>query len=130
MRKIILLKFFVISIFYLNFQRVTAAQPLPSPAPSPREAHAIRVLIYGAQLSPDPVTLNAVRSLIGSMVANLRIKTYKVYGWGPEGGFDACIVPHYPQSWALDEIYSELLTIQANERTTVYRVTKVASCDE
>jgi hypothetical protein len=109
-----------------------AQQTQLAPAPTVVQSQrALEVSIYGRGPGPtfDSKALSAVRSVIGTAVAEGVIDTYITYGYGREGGMSSCIqLSPFQNSEKLSQLKSNLLQIMPNSNTTSYVVSVGFAC--
>ena len=108
------------------FYSIVAAVLMSNTA-SATENRAIKIQVFGVQMAPKAEDYQAVRAVIGGLVADLAIEKYVVNGWGIEGGFDVCI--QQSAFTKLEDILAKLKAIRVDASVTHFSAEPTLNCN-
>ncbi len=122
----ILAVLFTTIILNASLSLASPETPTPTPTPAP-EMRAIEVSFFGGIAGFDDVAYKAVKSLMGTLLAEGTIDQYKTTFWGREGGSSFCIELSSKPKSTLTQIAQMLGAIHPRDNS-VYEFSSVVKC--
>lgn len=113
------------SLLLLLGSSAFAAGPGQDPGEEPR---AVRVSVLGGIMGFDAAAYRAVRTALGTLIADGVLDRFEMYSVGLEGGGRMCVELGRSPALAVELIEQALAGIQPDPATTEYSLVRVASC--